>query len=32
MNKNNYCHTGLIIVGGMCYEALYYYSKKNKNK
>lgn len=23
-------HTGLIIVGGMCYEALYYY-KQNKN-
>ena len=31
MNKNNYCHTGLVIVGGMCYEALYYYSQ-NKNK
>ena len=25
------CHTGLIIVGGMCYDALYYYSQ-NKNK
>lgn len=23
-------HAGLIIVGGMCYDALYYY-KQNKN-
>lgn len=25
------CHTGLIIVGGMCYEALYYHTQ-DKNK
>lgn len=24
MNKNNNCHTGLIIVGNMCYKAFCY--------
>lgn len=25
-------HTGIIVIGGMCYEALYYYLQNKKNK
>ena len=25
-------HTGIIVVGGMCYEAFYYHSNKNSTK